>query len=179
MKKLLAIIGILVTLGTASPAAMAAVELDPNLHPEYAPVVVIKGGNEADYGNYFLQLIAGGLLYLAGPTAILIIAISGLRYVTSHGDENAMEGAKKTLEWAIIGLVVIILSYSVIRVVITTVLQTASTNQSSTQTSTSSSTSSDKTGSQTPPPSPPSDPNKGNDFGDPNIPKGDGGSVAV
>lgn len=176
MKKLLAIIGILVTLGTASPAAIAAVELDPNLHPEYAPVVVLKGGNEADYGNYFLQLIAGGLLYLAGPTAILIIAISGLRYVTSHGDENAMEGAKKTLEWAIIGLIVIILSYSVIRVVITTVLQTASTNQSSTQ----SSTPSDKTGSPTtPPPNPPSDPNKGNDFGDPNIPKGDGGSVAV
>lgn len=176
MKKLLTIIGILITLGTTAPAAMAAVELDPNLHPEYAPVVVLKGGNEADYGNYFLQLIAGGLLYLAGPTAILIIAISGLRYVTSHGDENAMEGAKKTLEWAIIGLIVIILSYSVIRVVITTVLQTASTNQSSTQ----SSTPSDKTGSPTtPPPNPPSDPNKGNDFGDPNIPKGDGGSVAV
>ncbi len=106
----------------------AAVEINPDLHPEYAPVVVIKGGTSADYGNYFLQLIAGGLLYLAGPVAIIVIAVAGLRYVTSHGNQEAIDGAKKTLQWAIIGLIIIILSYAAVRVVITTVLQTDQTS---------------------------------------------------
>ncbi len=134
MKKFFTIIGLVFTLLTATiPAALAQVSLDPNLHPEYAPVVVIQGGTSADYGNYFLQLIAGGLLYLAAPVAILIIAISGLRYVTSHGDQNALEGAKKTLEWAIIGLLVIMLAYGIVRVVISTVLTTPTAQQTTTQ----------------------------------------------
>jgi hypothetical protein len=125
MKKLLATISLALALIAANmPAASAVVEIDPNLHPEYAPVVVIQGGTEADYGNYFLQLIAGGLLYLAGPVAILFIAVSGFRYVTSHGDQTALEEAKKTLTWAIIGLVVVILSYAIVRVVIGIILQT-------------------------------------------------------
>jgi len=120
MKKLFAsiITGFVLMAGIIPVASAAGVQIDPNLHPEYAPVVIISGGTEADYGNYFLQLIAGGLLYLAGPVAILFIAFSGFQYVTSHGDQNALESAKKTLEWAIIGLVVIILAYAIVRVVI-------------------------------------------------------------
>ncbi len=123
MKKLLTTILFLFAVMSATiPSAIAAVQINPDLHPEYAPVVVIKGGTEADYGNYFLQLIAGGLLYLAAPTAVLFIAVSGLRYVTSHGDENAMEGAKKTLTWAIIGLVVVIGAWAIVRIIIDTIV---------------------------------------------------------
>ncbi len=129
MKKLLATTGLLFTLLlAAAPLASAQVEINPDLHPVYAPIVVIPKGNAATYGNYYLQLIAGGLLYLAGPVAILIIATAGLRYVTSHGDQNALEGAKKTLEWAIIGLIVIIFAYAIVRVVITVTLSTDSTS---------------------------------------------------
>lgn len=123
MKKLITTILFLFAVMSATiPSAIAAVQIDPQLHPEYAPVVVIKGGTEADYGNYFLQLIAGGLLYLAAPTAVLFIAVSGLRYVTSHGDENAMEGAKKTLTWAVIGLVVVIGAWAIVRIIIDTLV---------------------------------------------------------
>lgn len=126
IKKLLATIGLILTLsGMAAPLASAVVELDPNLHPEYAPVVVLgKTANEADYGNYFLQLIAGGLLYLAGPVAILFIAVAGLQYVSSHGAQTKLEAAKNTLQWAVVGLVVIILAYAIVRVVISLILNT-------------------------------------------------------
>ncbi len=131
MKKLLTILGLMMAfMAVTAPLALAQVQIDPNLHPEYAPVVVLSGGSSADYGNYFLQLIAGGLLYLAGPVAILFIAVAGLRYVTSHGDQNQLEGAKKTLEWAIIGLVVVIFSYAIVRAIITFVLQTPTAPQS-------------------------------------------------
>lgn len=122
-KKLqLALLSLLVTINLVPQIAAAQVQLPDELHPNYAPVVVIKGGSSADYGNYFFQLIAGSLLYLAGPIAIAMIAVGGLRYVVSHGDQTQMEGAKKTLQWAIIGLLVIIFSYAIIKGIISIIL---------------------------------------------------------
>jgi len=125
MKKILAKIGlVLVFTAVLATPVFAAVQMDPTLHPDYAPAVTIAGGTSADYGNYFLQLIAGGLLYLAAPITVLTIAVAGLRYVTSHGNQEAIDKAKKTLEFAIIGLIVIMLSYTIVRVAINTLLQT-------------------------------------------------------
>ena len=118
------------------PTASAFVSLPSDLHPDYAPAINLQGatpGSKADpndYANFFLQLIAGGLLYMAGPVAILVIAVAGLRYVTAHGKQENIEGAKKTLEWAIIGLILIILSFAIVRIVITTLIQTPTANQS-------------------------------------------------
>jgi len=100
----------------------AGVSLPAELHPEYAPVISLQNGNIADYGNYFLQLIAGGLIYIAAPMAVLIIAIGGVRYIASHGEQTQMEGAKKTITWAIIGLVIIIFSYAIIEAIITSAI---------------------------------------------------------
>lgn len=97
----------------------AAVTLPDDLKPTYAPdVKIVEGGNEASYVNYFLQLLAGSLLYLAAPVAVLIIAVSGLRYVISHGDDGQIENAKKTLMFAVIGLVAIMLSFAIVQAVI-------------------------------------------------------------
>jgi|GEM_PF-2242379 len=139
MKKLFAKLGLAFTIMVVFAAPVfAAVTMDPSLHPDYAPVVVVTGGTTADYGNYFLQLIAGGLLYLAAPVTVLTIAIAGLRYVTSHGNQEAIDKAKKTLEFAVIGLLVIMTSYTIIRVTINTILLTNSSTPVPTATSTSS-----------------------------------------
>lgn len=94
---------------------LAQVTIDENLKPQFAPSITAT--NETDRTapvNIVLQLIAGSLIYAAGPIAVLMIAIGGLRYVTSHGDQNAMEGAKKTILWAVIGLIVIIFSFAIV-----------------------------------------------------------------
>ena len=161
MKKLLTTIGLIFTLMTiVMPIASARMGLPDELHPDYAPVVKLQatkdGGpaDEAAYGNYFLQLIAGGLLYFAAPVAVLVIAIGGLRYVTSHGKQENIEGAKKTLEWAIIGLIIIMLSFAIVRVIITTLLQTPTDPQkitppaSSTSTATGSTAAAGSTGNK-------------------------------
>lgn len=134
MKKLLTIIGLTLAIMAATlPAAMAQVEINPDLHPQYAPEISSPNvKNAADYGNFLLQLVAGGLLYLAGPTAILFIALAGLRYVTAHGDQNQLEGAKKTLTWAIIGLVVVIFAFAVVRIIISTTLNINTQQQTTT-----------------------------------------------
>lgn len=107
----------------------AAVHLPEELHPDYAPEINVASKNDTQgveiiYANAILQFMAGGLLYLAGPVAILMIAVSGLRYVTSHGNESMMEGAKKTLTYAVIGLIIIILSFAIIKAIISVVVST-------------------------------------------------------
>jgi len=56
-------------------------------------------------------------LALAGLVAILFLIIGGFRYVTAGGNEETAEAAKKTILNAIIGIIVIILSYVILRVI--------------------------------------------------------------
>jgi len=65
------------------------------------------------YIRYFLTIV--------GLIAVVYLIYGGFRYIMSAGDSEAAEGAKNTIVNAIIGLVVIILSY-VIVVVITRAL---------------------------------------------------------
>jgi hypothetical protein len=54
-----------------------------------------------------------------------MLAIGGFRYVISHGDQTQMEAAKKNITWAIIGLLVILVSWIIVSNVIKVVTQTA------------------------------------------------------
>lgn len=56
-------------------------------------------------------------LWIAGTIAVLFLIIGGLRYVTASGNEEQAEGAKKTITHAIIGLVIIILSFVIVRII--------------------------------------------------------------
>lgn len=95
------------------------IQLDPTLKPEYSTNIQLAGGgNRASLGIAVLQMIAGGLIYLAGPVAVLMLSIGGIRYIVSRGDQTQMEEAKKTITYAVIGLVVIILSWAIISNVI-------------------------------------------------------------
>lgn len=54
------------------------------------------------------------LLLLAGIAALILVIISGFKFVTSGGDPKQAEGARKTLTYAIIGLVVVLFSFAII-----------------------------------------------------------------
>jgi prepilin signal peptidase PulO-like enzyme (type II secretory pathway) len=60
------------------------------------------------------------LLLFAGSIAVLFIIIGGFQYITSGGNEETAEKGRKTLVNAVIGMVVIILSYTIITVIQTT-----------------------------------------------------------
>lgn len=62
------------------------------------------------YINIFLGVV--------GIIAIGFIILGGFRYITSAGNDEAAESGKKMITNAIIGLVVIILSYTIITVII-------------------------------------------------------------
>lgn len=61
--------------------------------------------------------IVGWALGLAGLAAVFFIIFSGFKFLTSSGDPKQVEGARKTMTYAIIGLVIIIFAYSIIQII--------------------------------------------------------------
>lgn len=58
--------------------------------------------------------IVGYALGMAGIVLFILLLVAGFKYITSGGDPKAVEGAKKTLTSAVIGLVVILISYLIL-----------------------------------------------------------------
>jgi len=65
----------------------------------------------------FIMKIINIALAVAGLVAVLFLIIGGFRYITSAGNEETAEQAKKIIINAIIGIVVIILSFVIVRVI--------------------------------------------------------------
>ena len=53
---------------------------------------------------------------LAGIVALFFIVYAGIKLINSGGDKAAVEEAKKTLTFAIIGLVIILLSAFIVKI---------------------------------------------------------------
>lgn len=49
----------------------------------------------------------------AGLLAMLNMILAGFRYISSNGDKNAVDTAKKQMYNSLIGMIIIVLSYSV------------------------------------------------------------------
>ncbi len=62
-------------------------------------------------------IIVRGFLYMTGIISVIFIIIGGFRMVIAQGDEEAYGVAKKTITWAVIGLVIALLSFSIIAIV--------------------------------------------------------------
>jgi hypothetical protein len=60
------------------------------------------------------------LLVVSGTVAILFLMVGGFWYLTSAGGEEQAEKGKKTIINAVIGLVVILLAFAIVRVVSST-----------------------------------------------------------
>ena len=65
------------------------------------------------------RTITNVLLYLIGAISVIMLIVGGLRYVVSGGDSTAVQGAKNTILYAIVGIIVAILAYAVVSFVIT------------------------------------------------------------
>ena len=58
------------------------------------------------------------LLFLIGMIAVLMIVIAGFRFVTSNGDANTVSSAKNTIIYAVIGIVIAIMSYAIVNFIL-------------------------------------------------------------
>jgi hypothetical protein len=54
------------------------------------------------------------VLGFTAAVAVLFLIIGGLQYITSSGNKDRAEGAKKTILYAVIGLIVVALSFVIV-----------------------------------------------------------------
>lgn len=58
------------------------------------------------------------LIFLVGAIAVLMLIIGAIRFVTSAGNDQAVAGARNTILYAIIGIIVAFLAYAIVNFVI-------------------------------------------------------------
>ena len=74
------------------------------------------------------------LLSVIAVISVLFVVIGGFRYVTSNGNEEAASKGRQTITNAVIGLVIAMLSYTIIRVSVNTFSNSFNSSASSTST---------------------------------------------
>ncbi len=65
-----------------------------------------------------VKTITNTMLLVIGIAAVIMLIVGGFRYVLSNGNEKAVSGAKDTILFAIIGIVVALLSYAIVNFVL-------------------------------------------------------------
>jgi hypothetical protein len=90
-----------------------------NLRPP--PIGGLPGDPNADVASTVTDIITGILLPVVGIIAVLFIIIGGFQYMFAGTNEKLAEKGKNTIRNAVIGLVIIILSYVIIVVVVNTI----------------------------------------------------------
>ncbi len=65
-----------------------------------------------------IKNIINAMLLVIGIVAVIMLIVGGFRYVLSNGNEKAVTGAKDTILYAIIGIVVALLSFAIVNFVL-------------------------------------------------------------
>lgn len=106
---------------TYSQVARAAESCDPTGSSVASGAACAQPAGTADnlfVANGIFQQISNTLIFLVGAIAVIMLIIGGLRYVTSNGEASSIKGAKDTITYAIIGIIVAMLSYALVSFVI-------------------------------------------------------------
>ena len=68
--------------------------------------------------NALLRKIVNVISAVVGVVAVIMIVVGGFKYITSGGDSNNVSGAKNTIIYAIIGLVIVALAQLIVHFVL-------------------------------------------------------------
>jgi hypothetical protein len=117
--------GVAVSAGTAyalsSDCNADQITNNASTDPLKAGAACSQGGSQKDtlFGNGgIFTVIANTLIFLIGAISVIYLIVGGLRYVTSGGDSKAVTAAKDTILYAIVGVVVAVVSFALVQFVI-------------------------------------------------------------
>lgn len=118
---LVAAIAAVLLLVAVTPQKAAAVDFFGGLCQGAGNGTAACSGNGQDNisGTNGVILKAAGLVsIIAGIAAVIAIMIAGIMFMTAAGDSSKISTAKKTIVYAVVGLVVIVLARTIIIFVI-------------------------------------------------------------
>jgi hypothetical protein len=71
-----------------------------------------------DQAPDMVKIVINILLTVLGMIAVIMIVVGGIRYTTSNGNASQVKEAKDTILYAVVGLVVAIMSFSIVNFVL-------------------------------------------------------------
>lgn len=104
---------------------LLADEVKPPVIPRIPSLPSISSGTQGGGGqavrNYILNEFGSrfmlGFLSIAAITSVIFIIVGGIQMYLAMGNEEALGKAKKTVIWAIAGLVICILSVAIVQII--------------------------------------------------------------
>lgn len=97
-------------------AGCAAATATPPTSTTTGSVEIVNPIGTDDFTELVTNFL-GWLLGIAGALALLMLIWGGILYVTSAGDEQKAAKGKRIVTWTILGLIVILMSYSIIALI--------------------------------------------------------------
>lgn len=94
--------------GSAGPVDLVA--------PSGVPVA-LRGGLETT-GTTFFQTIVNNLFILGSFLTLVMVILSGIQWILSRGDPEKVASAKRRFYYAMIGLIVMLSAFFVVRVIV-------------------------------------------------------------
>ncbi len=104
------------TSGSNDIANKAACGADLNVDPN--ATCAQDAGDATAKVNNIIKLVINIFSLVVGVVSVIMIIIGGLKYITSGGESSNITGAKNTILYAIIGLVVVALAQIVVKFVL-------------------------------------------------------------
>lgn len=101
---------------TVAPTLSAVDVTEQGTQDESNKVLAENQGND-DFATIVGRVISL-FLFVLGIGAVFMIIFGGFRYVTSNGDSGKLEGAKNTILYSVVGLVVAIFAYALVNFVL-------------------------------------------------------------
>lgn len=103
-----------ITLFSALPIAGATSLLNPGDNPE---AVASATGGETSVRALALRIVNYFLGFL-GLIAVIMVIYGGITYVISAGNDEAVGNAKKIIQYALIGIIIILVSFVLVQAVL-------------------------------------------------------------
>lgn len=99
------------TLVAASPQSVVCTSLGSDAACDATP------GNGVGI-NGVIRAIVDILSVIVGITAVIMIIVAGMKFITASGDSNSISGARQTITYAIVGLVIVAAAQFIVQFVL-------------------------------------------------------------
>lgn len=115
MRRLIIAISLALTTLVAVPVPTYAADLiGPACNVASGSVCASRG----DDAKVIAKDVADTLLYVLGVVSVIMIIVGGFRFTTANGDAAVVKSAKNTVFYAVIGLVIALLSFAIVNFVL-------------------------------------------------------------
>lgn len=108
-----------------------AIQLDENFKPEALPTFETVDATDENNSEtsatqtaiLYVGSVVSRFLLFAGALAIVFLILAGANYILAFGKDEKIENSKRAIFWVLFGLIIIMLSYVIVRGAIQIALQ--------------------------------------------------------